>query len=78
MSELAVNFAGLDLRNPLIVASSELTNSVSKLKDAERWGASAVSTKLAFLEIPFPARPYHIIERGTALYSPSGQRITVG
>ncbi len=78
MSELAVNFAGLDLKNPFVVASSELTNSVSKLKDAERWGASAVSTKLAFLEIPFPARPYHIIERGTALYSPSGQRLTVG
>ena len=78
MSELAIEFAGLRMKNPLIVASSELTNTVSKIKEAERWGASAASTKLCFLEIPFPARPYHIIERGTALYSPSGQRLTVG
>jgi len=78
MSELAIEFAGLEMKNPLIVASSELTNTVSKIKEAERWGASAVSTKLCFLQVPFYARPYHIIERGTALYSPSGQRLTVG
>ncbi|MCL5264170.1 MAG: hypothetical protein M1343_03080, partial [Chloroflexi bacterium] len=77
-NELAVTFAGLELKNPLIVASSELTNTVSKIKEAERWGASAVSTKLCFLQVPFYARPYHIVERGTALYSPSGQRLTVG
>jgi len=78
MSELAIEFAGLKMKNPLIVASSELTNTVSKIKEAERWGASAVSTKLCFLQVPFYARPYHIIERGTALYSPSGQRLSVG
>ncbi len=78
MPDLSVNFAGLELKNPFIVASSELTNTVSKIKEAERRGWSAVSTKLAFLQIPFPARPYHIVERGTALYSPSGQRLTVG
>ncbi len=76
--ELAIQFAGLALKNPLIVASSELTNTVSKIKEAERYGASAVSTKLAFLQVPFYARPYHIVERGTALYSPSGQRLSVG
>jgi len=78
MSELAIEFAGLKMKNPLIVASSELTITVSKIKEAERWGASAVSTKLCFLQVPFYARPYHIIERGTALYSPSGQRLSVG
>jgi dihydropyrimidine dehydrogenase (NAD+) subunit PreA len=78
MSELAIEFAGLKMKNPLIVASSELTNTVSKIKEAEQWGASAVSTKLSFLQVPFYARPYHIIERGTALYSPSGERLSVG
>jgi dihydroorotate dehydrogenase subfamily 1 len=77
MPDLTVEFGGLHLKNPLIVASSELTNTVSKIKEAERWGASAVSTKLAFLEVPFYARPYHIIERGSALYSPSGKRLSV-
>lgn len=76
--ELAISFAGLELKNPLIVASSELTNTVSKIKQAERWGAAAVSTKLCFLQVPFPARPYHIVERGSALYSPSGLRLSVG
>lgn len=76
--ELAVNLGGLKLKNPIIVASSELTNTVSKIKEAERWGASAVSTKLCFLQVPFYARPYHIVERGSALYSPSGLRLTVG
>ncbi|MBN1315684.1 MAG: 4Fe-4S binding protein [Anaerolineales bacterium] len=78
MSELAIELAGLKMKNPLIVASSELTNTVSKVKEAEKYGASAVSTKLCFLHVPFYARPYHIIERGSALFSPSGQRLTVG
>ena len=35
MSELAIEFAGLEMKNPLIVASSELTNTVSKIKEFE-------------------------------------------
>ena len=53
MPTLAVNFAGLELKNPLIVASSELTDAFEKIKWAEDYGASAVITKLAFLEVPF-------------------------
>ena len=63
MATLAVNFAGLELKNPFIVASSELTDKIDKIKWAEDAGASAVSTKLCFLEVPFFARPYHVYEK---------------
>ena len=77
MPTLEINFAGLKLKNPFVVASSELTNTLDKIKLAGQWGAAAVSTKLAFLEVPFYARPYHIWERGGGFYSPSGQRLNV-
>ncbi len=77
MPTLKVNFAGLELKNPLIVASSELTDEFDKIKWAEDAGVSAVSTKLAFLEVPFFARPYHIFEEGMGFYSPSGHRLNV-
>jgi dihydropyrimidine dehydrogenase (NAD+) subunit PreA len=78
MPSLKVNFAGLELKNPLIVASSELTDELEKILWAEDNGASAVSTKLAFLKVPFFARPYHIFEQGMGFYSPSGHRLPVG
>lgn len=77
MATLEVNFAGIKLKNPLVIASSELTNTPEKIKLAHKWGAAAVSTKLAFLQVPFYARPYHILERGGGFYSPSGQRLNV-
>ena len=67
MADLSVDFAGLKLKNPFIIASSELTNKVEKIKIAEEHGASAVSTKLTFLKVPLYARPYHIIEKGGRL-----------
>jgi len=77
MPTLAVNFAGLELKNCLVVASSELTDEFDKIRAAEDFGASAVSTKLAFLEVPFYARPYHVWEKGGGFYSPSGHRLDV-
>jgi dihydroorotate dehydrogenase/NAD-dependent dihydropyrimidine dehydrogenase PreA subunit len=77
MADLSVDFAGLKLKNPFIVASSELTNKIDKIKLAEENGASAISTKLTFLKVPLYARPYHIIEKEGAFYSPSGERMWV-
>src|SRR4030042_5696002 len=62
MPTLKINFAGIELKNPLIVASSELTDEFDKMRWAEDGGASAAIHKLAFLKIPFFARPYHIFE----------------
>lgn len=42
---LSVNFAGLKLRNPLIVTASDVTRNVWQLEEAEKCGASAVILK---------------------------------
>ena len=42
MADLSTDFAGLKLRNPLIVSSSGLTDSVEKIQKLEKAGAGAV------------------------------------
>ncbi len=50
MNRLETSFAGLKLRNPLIVSSSGLTNSVEKNKRWEEAGAGAIVLKSLFEE----------------------------
>lgn len=50
MADLTTKFLGLTLRNPLIVGSSGLTDTVEKVKNAEKAGAGAVVLKSLFEE----------------------------
>lgn len=50
MSNLSVQYLGLQLRNPLIVSSSSLTNSVEKVQQCAAAGAGAVVLKSLFEE----------------------------
>ena len=50
MPNLTTNYLGLDLKNPIIVASSGLTDSVEKLVELEENGAGAVVLKSLFEE----------------------------
>lgn len=50
MVDLTTKFIGLTLRNPLIVGSSGLTDTVEKVKAAEQEGAGAVVLKSLFEE----------------------------
>ena len=50
MAQLSTKFAGLSLKNPVIVSSSGLTNSVEKIKKLEEAGAGAVVLKSVFEE----------------------------
>jgi dihydroorotate dehydrogenase (fumarate) len=50
MINLETNYMGLNLKNPIIIASSGLTNSVEKIKDLEKAGAGAVVLKSIFEE----------------------------
>lgn len=50
MISLETNFAGLKLKNPLVAASSGLSNSLSKIKDLEKAGVSAIVLKSLFEE----------------------------
>lgn len=50
MANLSVKYLGLDLKSPVIVGSSGLTNSVANLKKMEAAGAGAVVLKSIFEE----------------------------
>lgn len=50
MADLSTDFVGLKLRNPLIVSSSGLTDSVEKIRQLEKAGAGAVVLKSLFEE----------------------------
>ena len=50
MANLATKYLGLNLKNPLIVGSSGLTNSVEDIVDLEKKGAAAVVLKSIFEE----------------------------
>ena len=45
MIDLSVNFAGIHLKNPLVVASSDTVRDIRQVKKAEEYGASAVILK---------------------------------
>lgn len=50
MISLETTFAGLTLKNPFIAASSGLSNSLSKIKELEKAGVSAIVLKSLFEE----------------------------
>ncbi len=50
MSNLSVSYLGLNLKNPIIIGSSGLTNSVEKIVEIEKQGAAAVVLKSLFEE----------------------------
>lgn len=50
MADLRSNYMGLALKNPIIVGSSGLTNSVEKIQEIEKAGAGAIVLKSLFEE----------------------------
>jgi dihydroorotate dehydrogenase/Pyruvate/2-oxoacid:ferredoxin oxidoreductase delta subunit len=48
MVNLSVNFAGIELKNPLVVASSDNVRDIRQIRKAEEYGASAVIVKTLF------------------------------
>ena len=50
MIDLKTQYAGLTLRNPIIVGSSGLTNNAERNKEFEKAGAGAIVLKSLFEE----------------------------
>lgn len=72
MADLSVDWAGLQLKNPIITAASSLGNHIDKLKRVEDAGAGAVTTKL-IQGVPNPPMhefPYRMV------YQPYGWMLT--
>ena len=53
---MKVEFAGVALKNPIVIASGPLTSSLDLLKKAEDCGAAGASLKLTFNRVPFPGK----------------------
>jgi dihydroorotate dehydrogenase/NAD-dependent dihydropyrimidine dehydrogenase PreA subunit len=78
MADLDVEFAGLKLKNPFVVASASTTMNIDQLKKAEKFGASAVITKMALLETPATLARYYAIPEKNVLFVPSDKRLSIG
>jgi len=52
MADLRVGFAGVEFRNPVLIASSSLTNHPTKLRRLDEAGAGGIITKLASTAVP--------------------------
>lgn len=57
MANLKIDLGGLEMRNPIMIASSPLTARLDLLKEAEDNGAAAVSIKHTMMQQRFRARP---------------------
>ena len=73
--DLSVEFAGMELKNPLTIASCPLTATLYRLKQASKYGASAASTKLAFIKQPFIGSLQLYSEPGNVLIVPFDKRL---
>jgi dihydroorotate dehydrogenase subfamily 1 len=62
-----VEYAGLKLKNPIVIASSPLTAKVHLMKQCEESGAAAASAKLTFIKQPFygKLRMYNDVREGS-------------
>jgi dihydroorotate dehydrogenase (fumarate) len=68
MADLRTTYMGLSLRNPIIVGSSGLTNTVDKIIELEKLGAGAVVLKSLFEEqIRFQIN--HSVTQSESIYS---------
>lgn len=77
MANLRVNLAGLELKNPFIIASSPLTAKIDRIKKAEEGGAAAVSIKHTMLKQQFIARPRWYVEKNEGIISSGDPRLEV-
>ncbi len=77
MGMLEVNFAGIKLDNPLIVASASTTRSISLLKKAEQCGAGAVILKMVLLNPPKTKRRQVVLVKDKVLIGAGDSRLGV-
>jgi len=72
MTNLETKYMGLTLKNPIVVASSGLTNSIERIKDLEKAGAGAVVLKSIFEE-QINNEVLHLINRDPQILYPENE-----
>lgn len=76
-NRLSVEIGDVNLKNPVVIASSPLTATVYRLKKAEEHGAAAASVKLAFIKQPFEGRLQLYSKPGLCLIVPIDKRLNI-
>lgn len=69
MVDISVNYAGIQLSSPIIIAASGLTETVERIKKAERFGAGGVVVKTKFEEPMMAKSPtprFNLLSHGFA------------
>jgi dihydroorotate dehydrogenase (fumarate) len=49
-TDLSTTYMGIQLKNPIIVSSSKITNNIKGIKKCAKWGAGAIVLKSLFEE----------------------------
>ncbi len=76
-NNLSVNFAGLELRNPLVVTASDASRTVRQLQDAEKCGASAVIIKAISIDpIALKSRPRFYVDKDSVFGFGGSKRLS--
>ena len=76
-NHLSVNFAGLELRNPLVVTASDASRTVCQLKEAEKCGASAVIIKAISIDpIALKSKPRFYIDNNSVFGFGGSKRLS--
>lgn len=73
MNNIKTSFAGLDLKNPIIISSSSLTNSADKNLALEKAGAAAVVLKSIFEEQILLQSHKEISDLDSSIYGMEGE-----
>lgn len=74
MSRIGQHIGGIYYKSPIVVASSPLTDRLDLIKQAEEYGAGAVSTKLTIIKAPVKGVRRMYAERGLYTFNPSDKR----
>lgn len=72
-----IEIAGVEFKNPFVVASGPASSNLQQLKKAEEYGAGAVSTKLTFRELPFKGEFRMVYVKGVGPIHISERRLTL-
>jgi dihydroorotate dehydrogenase subfamily 1 len=75
MPDLRVNFGGLELKNPFMVASACTSKTVEQVKLAETVGAGSVILKATVTKHPYQCLPRYYSDYKKALYCPMDPRL---
>jgi len=72
---VTVTYAGIEFKNPFVVASGPASATIDQIKMAEDCGAAGVSTKLTFSKLPFRSKLRTYSVPGEVMVMPIDRRL---